>query len=150
MSTDMVHDTVCEYIAELTEILSSIGEISERDQVVALWHGLRASIRAELYRKHLSPDKLSWKKVTFEAEIQEITETVMGGHNRNNQASNGRSAPLNAQPQCNDQGSRSGNRTRFHPQNMQRSNEGNTSGFQKSDRHSDRSRNWSSNRDNAS
>ena len=143
--------SVREYIAELTEILSSIGEISERDQVVALWHGLRASIRAELYRKHLSPDKSSWKKVAFEAEIQEIAEAVMGGHNRNNQASsNGRSAPSSAQPQRNDRGSGSGNRTRFHPQNMQRSNEGNTSGPQRNDRRSDRSRNWSSNRDNAS
>ncbi|KAF9487331.1 hypothetical protein BDN71DRAFT_1361120, partial [Pleurotus eryngii] len=77
--------SVREYIAELTKILSLIGEISERDQVVALWHGLRASIRTELYRKHLSPDKSSWKKVAFEAEIQEIAEAVMGGHNRNNQ-----------------------------------------------------------------
>ncbi|KAF9491811.1 hypothetical protein BDN71DRAFT_1397774 [Pleurotus eryngii] len=41
--------SVHKYIVELTEILSSIGEISEHNQVIALWHGLHASICAELY-----------------------------------------------------------------------------------------------------
>ncbi|KAG9223444.1 hypothetical protein CCMSSC00406_0006936 [Pleurotus cornucopiae] len=108
--------------------------------------GLRASIRAELYRKHLSPDKSSWKKVAFEAEIQEIAENVMGGHSRNPQGtSNMRAASSHVQRT--DRGSGSSNRVRFlgrNPQNT-RNSEGGTSGPRRDERRNDRSRNWGSN-----
>ncbi|KAF9499141.1 hypothetical protein BDN71DRAFT_1384384, partial [Pleurotus eryngii] len=40
--------TVKEYVSELIELFTIIGEISERDKVNTLWFGLRSSIQQDL------------------------------------------------------------------------------------------------------
>ena len=68
--------SVIEYTHELTELFNMIGDISERDQVLKFWNGVRPVIQKGLWRDNLNPEVSSWDSVVSQAEIIEISENV--------------------------------------------------------------------------
>ncbi|KAF9491806.1 hypothetical protein BDN71DRAFT_1397751, partial [Pleurotus eryngii] len=67
--------TVKEYVSELIELFTIIGEISERDKVNILWFGLRSSIQQDLWKDRRNPETSSWEDVVAAAEVIEITQS---------------------------------------------------------------------------
>ena len=59
-----------------------IGTISERDQVLRLWNGVKPEIQSGLWRAQLNPEISNWEDVLVQAEIIEISENV--AHKRDN------------------------------------------------------------------
>jgi hypothetical protein len=53
-----------------------IGTVSERDQVLRLWNGVKSEIQAGLWRAQLNPEISNWDEVLAQAEIIEISENV--------------------------------------------------------------------------
>jgi RNase H-like domain found in reverse transcriptase/Integrase zinc binding domain/Reverse transcriptase (RNA-dependent DNA polymerase)/Retroviral aspartyl protease/Zinc knuckle len=68
--------SVSEYVHELHELFSMIGDVPERDRVLKFWHGTRPVIQKGLWRDNLNPETSSWDRVTAQAEIIEISENV--------------------------------------------------------------------------
>ncbi|KAF4565677.1 hypothetical protein EYR36_002255 [Pleurotus pulmonarius] len=75
--------TVKEYVSELVELFTIIGEISERDKVNTLWFGLRSSIQQDLWKDRRNPETSSWQDVVAAAEVIEIAQSVVV-HRHNN------------------------------------------------------------------
>ncbi|KAF7422285.1 hypothetical protein PC9H_010441 [Pleurotus ostreatus] len=69
--------TVKEYVSELIELFSIIGQTLERDRVNKLWFGLRASIQQDLWRDRRNPETSSWDEVVSAAEVIEIAQSVV-------------------------------------------------------------------------
>jgi hypothetical protein len=68
--------TVTAFVYELEELYNMIGSTAERDKVLKLWYGLRASIQQALWRDGFNPEISSWDEVINGAEIIEISEGV--------------------------------------------------------------------------
>jgi hypothetical protein len=68
--------TVTEYAHELQELFDMIGTVSERDQVLQLWNGVKPKIQSGLWRAQLNPEISNWDEVLAHAEIIEISENV--------------------------------------------------------------------------
>ncbi|KAG9221532.1 hypothetical protein CCMSSC00406_0009355 [Pleurotus cornucopiae] len=75
--------TVKEYVSELIELFSIIGQTLERDRVNKLWFGLRASIQQDLWRDRRNPETSSWNEVVSAAEVIEIAQSVVVHRNGN-------------------------------------------------------------------
>jgi hypothetical protein len=108
---------VRDYVHELIELFTLLGEDNERTQVIHLWDGLRANIREALLTQRYHKETSSWDEVVDMAEILEIAfeesskersnryrETCFGESNRrssdyfhNKRADNHRSNPQNEQ-----------------------------------------------------
>lgn len=69
------------YVHKLEELFNLIGSVDERDQVIKLWNGLRASIQQALWRDHYNPEISSWEDIVNHAETIELSENVMGSKN---------------------------------------------------------------------
>ena len=63
-------------MSELNKLWNLIGDISERDQVIKLWHGFNPYIQTDLWKDKLNPEKSSLKSVLAAAEIIEIAHSV--------------------------------------------------------------------------
>lgn len=68
--------TITEYSHELQELFNMIRNISEQDQVLRVWNGVKAEIQSGLWRVQLNPEILSWDEVLAQAEIIEISENI--------------------------------------------------------------------------
>jgi hypothetical protein len=68
--------TVTEYSHELQELFIMIGTVSERDQVLRFWNGVKPEVQAGLWRAQLNSEISSWGEVLAQAEIIEISENV--------------------------------------------------------------------------
>ncbi|KAF9487160.1 hypothetical protein BDN71DRAFT_1355813, partial [Pleurotus eryngii] len=55
--------TVKEYVSELIELFSIIGQTLECNRVNKLWFGLQSSIQQDLWRDHQNPETSSWDEV---------------------------------------------------------------------------------------
>ena len=53
-----------------------IGTVSERDQVLQFWNGVKLDIQSGLWRAHLNPEIFNWDEVLAQAEIIEISKNV--------------------------------------------------------------------------
>ena len=62
-----------------------IRTVSERDQVLRLWNGVKPEIQSGLWRAQLNPEISNWEDVLAQAEIIEISENV--AHKRDNRTS---------------------------------------------------------------
>jgi hypothetical protein len=63
---------VRDYVHELIELFTLLGEDNERTQVIHLWDGLRANIREALLTQRYHKETSSWDEVVDMAEILEI------------------------------------------------------------------------------
>ena len=84
--------SIAEYTYELQDLFDMIGDISERDQVLKFWNGVRPSIQKELWKNRLNLELSSWKNVVSQAEIIEIADNVAERRDRKP----GLSAPPNS------------------------------------------------------
>ena len=65
-----------EYSHELQELFNMIGTISEWDQVLWFWNGVKPEIQSGFWRAQLSPEISNWDEVLAQAEIIEISENI--------------------------------------------------------------------------
>ena len=63
-------------MSELNELWNLIRDVSERDQVIKLWHGFNPYIQTDLWKDKLNPEKSSLISVLVAAEIIEIAHSV--------------------------------------------------------------------------
>ena len=68
--------TITEYSHKLQELFNMIGTISEQDQVLRFWNGVKPEIQSGLWRVQLNPEISNWDKVLAQAEIIEISENI--------------------------------------------------------------------------
>ncbi|KIM50769.1 hypothetical protein SCLCIDRAFT_34004 [Scleroderma citrinum Foug A] len=67
---------VKDYVYELDELWTMIGEMDERTQVHKLWFGLRKEIQHDLWREKLNPEISTLEDMIAAAEIIEIAQSV--------------------------------------------------------------------------
>ncbi|KDQ25195.1 hypothetical protein PLEOSDRAFT_159848 [Pleurotus ostreatus PC15] len=119
--------SVKDYAAILKQKFEIVGTIGEQERVVKLWSGMKAYIRAELYREKLNPNVSSWVDVVAAAEMLEMVESVRYG--RHNRKTPGQTGETGDEPD-NKHRSQKGNRsTRFRndPGKRNRSTPGSSS-----------------------
>ena len=68
--------TITEYSHELQELFKMIETVSEQDQVLWFWNGVKPEIQSGLWRAHLNLEISSWDEVLAQAKIIEISENV--------------------------------------------------------------------------
>ncbi|KIM42784.1 hypothetical protein M413DRAFT_408828 [Hebeloma cylindrosporum] len=73
---------VSAYVHELEELYNMIGAVDEREKVIKLWYGLRASIQQGLWRDLLNPETSTWEQVADHASILEIAHNVSENKDR--------------------------------------------------------------------
>ena len=71
---------ITEYSHELQELFNMIGTVSEQDQVLWFWNGVKLEIQSKLWRAHLNPKISSWDEVLAQDKIIEISENVAHRH----------------------------------------------------------------------
>ncbi|KAF8802862.1 hypothetical protein BYT27DRAFT_7072406, partial [Phlegmacium glaucopus] len=67
------NQTVSEYVYELQELYSVIGDIPLRLKVVKLWYSLKPKIQRILWKDGLHPDYSTWEEIVSKAEMVEIS-----------------------------------------------------------------------------
>ena len=82
------HQTVLEFVYELQELFSMVGNTPPEMKVVKLWYNLKAPIQRALWRDGLHPDTLTWDEVVAKAEIFEVAENVLHPSERRSQLHN--------------------------------------------------------------
>ncbi|KIK11107.1 hypothetical protein PISMIDRAFT_19808 [Pisolithus microcarpus 441] len=58
-----------------------IGKTDEGNKAYKFWFGLRKELQSELWKEKLNPEVSSLREIVSTAEILEIAQSVMGGHN---------------------------------------------------------------------
>ena len=84
------HQTVSEFVYELQELFSMVGNTPPEMKVVKLWYNLKAPIQRALWRDGLHPDTSTWDEVVARAEIFEVAENVLRPSERRSQFHNSR------------------------------------------------------------
>ena len=79
------HQTVLEFVYELQELFSMVGNTPPEMKVVKLWYNLKAPIQRALWRDGLHPDTSTWDEVVARAEIFEVAENVLRPSERRSQ-----------------------------------------------------------------
>jgi len=69
--------TVMEYVHGLEEFFNMIGSVTKRERVLKFWKGIRLQIQKALWRDGLNPEVSTWEEVIEQAEIIEISESVV-------------------------------------------------------------------------
>ena len=82
------HQTVSEFVYELQELFSMVGNTPPEMKVVKLWYNLKAPIQRALWRDGLHPDTSTWDEVVARAEIFEVAENVLRPSERRSQFHN--------------------------------------------------------------
>jgi len=69
--------TILEYVHGLEELFNIIGSVTKREMVLKFWNGSRHMIQKALWRDGLNPEVSTWEEVIEQAEIIEISESVV-------------------------------------------------------------------------
>src|SRR6266446_7924832 len=66
-----------------------IGSVTKRERVLKFWKGIRLQIQKALWRDGLNPEVSTWEEVIEQAEIIEISESVVDPRDKKGKPSNG-------------------------------------------------------------
>lgn len=64
--------TICEYVYELHQLYTMLGDESDRNKVIKLWEGFNADIREGLYTQRYHKEVDTWNEVVTMAESLEL------------------------------------------------------------------------------
>ncbi|KDQ22484.1 hypothetical protein PLEOSDRAFT_1087106 [Pleurotus ostreatus PC15] len=90
--------TVKEYVAELTEIVDLVGDISPRERVVKFFKGLNFELQIAVRRRGLSPEVSSWDEILDEALREESVQAALRLSSRAYNASDHRNETRESTP----------------------------------------------------
>jgi len=88
---------VTQYAHNIQEIFGMLGGVTQEDQVLKLWKGLKPEIQEGLWRDKLNPDHSSWDEILDQAVRIEMSLRAIGakGYGKNSTTSNDNSTKKN-------------------------------------------------------
>ena len=63
------NQSVSEYVHELQEMFSMVGDIPTRFKIIKLWYSLKSKIQKVMWKDGLHPDKSTWEEVVAKAKM---------------------------------------------------------------------------------
>ena len=76
------NQSVAEYIHELQELFSMVGDIPTRFKIIKLWYSLKSKIQKVMWKDGLHPDESTWEEVVAKAEMVKISDSVLDPRER--------------------------------------------------------------------